>query len=103
MIIVEVNADQILDSMTNMIGEIENTKTTYVPETFMEWQLEDMNRIRPNITKVDTESYSTRLWRKVAVRRRRIRRRAGSILRPSIYELLCVKMITMMQAKLKWQ
>jgi hypothetical protein len=102
MITVELNVDRILDSMTNMISEIENTKTTYVPETFMEWQLEDMNRIKPNITKVDTVSYSTRLWR-VAIRRRRIRRRAGPILRPSMYELLCVRMMTMMQAKLKWQ
>jgi len=107
MITFEIDNDKVMSTMTTMVRELEATRMTYVPDTYLDWQVSDMNRTKVNMSQTSSNSYASRLWSRVGRARtrtgRRSRTRFGPILRPAMFVKLCVRMHDMMQDKLRWR
>lgn len=115
---IEVDDTKLLRNIDGMLQNLKGLEHQ-LPQTFLEWQHEDMNRKWPFIHNQTGLSVTTliyprsRTWgqrnkgrgiRQVA--RARVRRRRGGkkpILRPELVTVLMQRMLDMLKRAVKWQ
>jgi hypothetical protein len=108
--IIEYDLGPIQDRLTKMLEKIERTKSDYMPQEFLNWQAEDLNRGQPRLDQKTPISVMTYIreraasyqLRRVAGKKRRIRMRARPILRPILFEKLCHRMSRMLENYVSW-
>lgn len=114
---VSVDADEVLKKFDELQERVTGLERQ-LPNTFMDWQREDMNRKFPKVEGGDNTFWTRifprgRLQRRAKggggrATRRRVRaaaRRPGAhrpILRPELFDQLRVRMVAMCEAALKW-
>jgi hypothetical protein len=108
---IEYDIKPIQDRLDDMLKKIEDVKASHMPQEFLNWQGEDLNRRVPRIdqqtaitvmTYIRERAASTRLVQ-VAGRKRRVRMRIRPILRPILFQELCYRMSRMLGSKLTWR
>jgi hypothetical protein len=99
------------EKVTGMIRKLEETRQREMPTEFMNWQSEDLNRRQPRIDQQTEKAVMTYIrertgsykLQKVEGKKRKVKQRSRPILRPMLFERLCIRMSDMLESKLTWR
>ena len=118
MIKIDVEAAGLRNCLTGMVSKLEQFGTMDMPQEFLRWQIDDMNRQYPNLEQPDDKSAYTMIWPRSRTwmpgrRRQRgkprplrrspvIKGRQKPILRPFLFDDLSERMEVLMYRRLTW-
>jgi hypothetical protein len=99
------------EAVTGMIRKLEDARKQEMPSEFLNWQSEDLNRRQPRIDQQTDKTVTTYIrerrgsykLQKVEGKKRRVTQRSRPILRPILFERLCIRMSDMLENKLTWR
>lgn len=99
------------EKITGMIDKLETARMKEMPTEFINWQSEDLNRRQPRIDQQTEKSVMTYIrertgsytLRKVEGKTRKVKQRSRPILRPLLFERLCIRMSDMLERVASWR